>query len=93
MKKIIILFKNWLFNIRKKQVIKQAQQLVNEQRRKFLVLNFKGKPTVVSMKQIKLWISTRQVNKSAGYFREMALFTDVFATAKVLFFLICARIA
>jgi hypothetical protein len=39
------------------------------------VLNFKGKPTVVSMKQIKFWISTKQVNKDADYFREMALFT------------------
>lgn len=43
MEKIIILFKNWLFNVRKKNAIKKAQQLANEQRRKFLVLNFKGK--------------------------------------------------
>ena len=63
MKKIIIAYKNWHFNIRKKQAIKRAQQLANEQRRKFLVLNFNGKPTVVSMKQIKFWISTKQVNK------------------------------
>ena len=61
MEKIIILFKNWLLNVRKKNAIKQAQQLANEQRRKCLVLNFKGKPTVVSMKQIKFWISTKQV--------------------------------
>lgn len=53
MEKVIIFFKNWLFNIRKKQAIKRAQQLANEQRRKFLVLNFNGKPTVVSMKLIK----------------------------------------
>ena len=39
MKKIIVFFKNWLFNVRKKQAIKQAMQLANEQRRKFLVLN------------------------------------------------------
>ena len=63
MKIIVIFFKNWLFNIRKKQDIKHAQQLANEQRRKFLVLNFKGKPTVVSIKQIKFWISTKQVDK------------------------------
>ena len=77
MEKIIIFFKNWLFNVRKKRAIKQAQQLANEQRRKFLVLNFKGKPTVVSMKQIKFWISTKQVKRryDADYFREMALFT------------------
>lgn len=74
-KKIIFCFKNWLFTIRKEQAIKKAQQLANEQRRKFLVLNFKGKPTVVSMKQIKFWISTKQMNKDADYFREMALFT------------------
>ena len=61
MEKIIILFKNWLFNVRKKNAIKKAQQLANEQRRKFLVLNFKSTPTVVSMKQIKFWISTKQV--------------------------------
>ena len=48
MKKIIFFFKNWLFSIRKKKAIKQAQQLANEQRRKFLVLNLNGKPTVVS---------------------------------------------
>ena len=64
-----------LFNVRKKNAIKKAQQLANEQRRKFLVLNFKGKPTVVSVKQIKFWISTKQVNKDADYFREMALYT------------------
>ena len=75
MRKIIILFKNWLFNIRKKQASKQAQQLVNEQRRKFLVLNFNGKPTVVSMKQCKDWIKKKQVRVNADYFREMALFT------------------
>lgn len=75
MKKIIIYFKNWLFNLRKQRAIKQAQQLANEQRRKFLVLNFNGKPTVVSMKQCKEWIRKKQVNVNADYFREMALYT------------------
>ena len=75
MKKIIVFFKNWLFNIRKKQAIKQAQQLANEQRRKFLVLNFNGKPTVVSMKQCKYLVRTKQVNVNADYFRDMALYT------------------
>ena len=75
MKKIIFCFKNWLFNVRKKQAIKKAQQLANEQRRKFLVLNFKGKPTVVSMKQCKYLIKTKQVNENADYFRDMALYT------------------
>ena len=75
MEKIIFFFKNWLFNVRKKNAIKKYQQLANEQRRKFLVLNFNGKPTVVSMKQIKFWINTKHVNKDADYFREMALYT------------------
>lgn len=75
MQKIIFFFKNWLFNVRKKNAIKKAQQLANEQRRKFLVLNINGKPTVVSMKQIKFWINTKHVNKDADYFREMALYT------------------
>lgn len=75
MKKIIIFFKNWLFNVRKKNAIKKAQQLANEQRRKFLVLNFKGKPTVISMQQIHLLIRTKQVNKNADFFRDMALYT------------------
>lgn len=63
MNKIVFFFKDWLFNVRKKQAIKRAQQFANEQRCKFLVLYFNGKPTVVSMKQIKFWISTKQVNK------------------------------
>ena len=75
MKKIIFCFKNWLFTIRKKQAIKQAQQLANEQRRKFLVLNFNGKPTVISMRQCKELIRKKQVRVNADYFREMALYT------------------
>ena len=77
MEKVIILFKNWLFNVRKKQAIKKAQQLANEQRRKFLVLNFNGKPTVISMKDIHKPIRTKQVKRcyDDNYFREMALFT------------------
>ena len=76
-KKIIICFKNWLFNIRKKNAIKRAQQLANEQRKKFLVLNFNGKPTVISMQDIHKLIRTKQVKRryDADYFREMALFT------------------
>ena len=77
MKKVILFFKNWLFNVRKKQAIKRAQQLANEQRKKFLVLNFNGKPTVISMKDIHKLIRTKQVKRryDANYFREMALFT------------------
>ena len=77
MKKIIFFFKNWLFNIRKKNAIKRAQQLANEQRKKFLVLNFNGKPTVISMQDIHKLSRKKQVKRRyyADYFREMALFT------------------
>ena len=63
MGKVISFFKNWLFNVRKKQAIKRAQQLANEQRKKFLVLNFNGKPTVISMKDIHKLIRTKQVKR------------------------------
>ena len=79
MKKVIIFFKNWLFNIRKKNAIKKAQQLANEQRRKFLVLNFNGKPTVISMKDIHKLIRTKQVKHryAANYFREIKRKYDI----------------
>ena len=75
MKKIIVFFKNWLFNIRKKNAIKKAQQLANEQRCKFLVLNFNGKPTIISMKDIHKIIRTKQVKRryDANYYREQRL--------------------
>lgn len=75
MKKIIVFFKNWVFTIKLKRAIRKAQRLANEQRRKFLVLNFNGKPTVISMRDIKMLIRTRQLKGTADYFREMALFT------------------
>lgn len=77
MKKIIVFFKNWVFTIKLKRAIRKAQRLANEQRRKFLVLNFNGKPTVISMHDIHKLIRTKQVKRryDADYFREMALFT------------------
>ena len=75
MKKIKYFIKNWLFNYRKKRAIKKAQELANEQRMKFLVLNFNGKPVAVSMQHIKKLIRTKQVNKNADFFRDMALYT------------------
>jgi hypothetical protein len=74
MKKIIVFVKNWLFTIKLKRAIRKAQRLAKEQRRKFIVLNFNGKPVVISMRQIKFWIRTKQINKSADYFRDMALY-------------------
>jgi len=75
MEKIIVFFKNWLFNVRKKNAIKKAQQLANEQRMKFLVLNFNGKPVAVSMQHIKKLIRTKRIKGSAEYYRDMALYT------------------
>ena len=75
MKKIKYFFKNWLFNYRKKRAIKKAQELANEQRMKFLVLNFNGKPVAVSMQHIKKLIRTKRIKGSAEYYRDMALYT------------------
>ena len=77
MKKVIIFFKNWLFSVRKKQAIKRAQQLANEQRKKFLVLNFNGKPTVISMRDIKRLIKTRQLKGTPDFYRDMAYSTAI----------------
>lgn len=74
-KKLIFYFKNWLFDYRKKRAIKKAQELANEQRMKFLVLNFNGKPVVVSMQHIKKLIRTKRIKGSAEYYRDMALYT------------------
>ena len=46
MKKVIIFFKNWLFNVRKKNAIKRAQQLANEQRKKCKILRPKRHVTI-----------------------------------------------
>ena len=77
MKKVILFFKNWLFNVRKKNAIKRAQQLANEQRKKFLVLNFNGKPTVISMRDIKRLIKTRQLKGTPDFYRDMAYSTAI----------------
>ena len=75
MKKIIVFFKNWVFTIRLKRAIRKSQRLANEQRRKFLVLNFNGKPVVISMRDIKMLIRTRQIKGTADFYRDMALYT------------------
>ena len=62
MKKVIIFFNNCLFNVRKKNAIKRAQQLANEQRKKFLVPNFNGKPTVVSKKLTKMSVKREKMH-------------------------------
>ncbi|MGN0224978.1 MAG: hypothetical protein ACI4A7_02705 [Prevotella sp.] len=75
MKKIILFFKNWVFTIRLKSAIRKAQRLADEQRHKFLVLNFNGKPTVISMRDIKMLIRTRQLKGTPDFYRDMALYT------------------
>ena len=73
--KLVNAFKSWRFNRQKAAAIRQAQQLANEQRRKFLVLNFNGKPTVISMQNIRHLIKTHRLLGTADFYREMALFT------------------
>ena len=67
-------FKEWRFNRRKNRAIRQAQQLANEQRCKFLVMNISGKPVVTSMQRIRHLIRTKQLKHTADYYRRMALY-------------------
>lgn len=57
------LFKAWLFEFRRKRAIKKAQRMADEQRRKYLVLVYKGKPVVVSMQGIRHMIRTHRLGK------------------------------
>ena len=74
MKKFYQKFKEWHFERRKNRAIKQAQQLANEQRCKFLVMNISGKPVVTSMQRIRHLIRTKQLKHTADYYRRMALY-------------------
>lgn len=65
----------WLFEWRKERAIKKAEQLCEEQRRKFLVLVFRGKPIVLSMQQIKKMIRTKKLRGTPEMYRERALCT------------------
>ena len=65
----------WLFDWRKERAIKQAERLCEEQRRKFLVLVYRGKPTVFSMQQIKLLIRQKKLRGTPDLYRDIALCT------------------
>ncbi len=54
------IFDIWIFDWRKKRAITKAQRLANEQRRKFLVLVYDGKPVAVSMQSLKHLIRTKR---------------------------------
>lgn len=75
MKKFYQKFKEWHFERRKNRAIKQAQQLANEQRMKFLVLNIGGKPIVTSMQRIRQLVKARRIKYSPDYYRSRALYT------------------
>lgn len=75
MEKIIVFFKNWLFDWRKERAIKKAERMCEQQRRKFLVLVYKGKPTVFSMQQIKHLIRTKKLKGTPDLYRDIALAT------------------
>lgn len=65
----------WLFDWRKERAIKKAERMCQEQRRKFLVLVYRGKPTVFSMQQIKHLIRTKKLRGTPDLYREIALAT------------------
>ena len=73
---------SWLFDYRKKRAIKQADQLAKEQRLKQLVLVYRGKPVVLSMQRIKYLIRTKQLKRTADFYREKALYTAMPPTKK-----------
>ncbi len=66
---------SWLFDFRKKRAIRQADQLAKEQRKKQLVLVYRGKPVVLSMQRIKYLIRTKQLKRTADFYRDAALYT------------------
>lgn len=68
-------FKKLVFNLRKRRAIRKADTLAREQRRKFLVLVYRGKPIVVSMQQIKLLIRQKKLHRSTDFYRDVALYT------------------
>ena len=68
-------YKQWRFERRKKQAISTAQQLANEQRMKFLVLNIGGKPVVTSMQRIRQLVKAKRIKYSPDYYRSRALYT------------------
>ncbi|GEM_PF-3924196 len=63
----------WLFNWRKERAIRKAERMCQEQRRKFLVLVYRGKPTAFSMQQIKHLIRTKKLRGMPDLYREIAL--------------------
>ena len=65
----------WLFDWRKERAIKKAERMCQEQRRKFLVLVYRGKSTVFSMQQIKHLIRTKKLRGTPDLYREIALAT------------------
>ena len=68
-------FDEWLFDWRKERAIRKAERLCEEQRRKFLVLVFRGKPIVLSMQQIKRLIRQKKLRGTPELYRDMALAT------------------
>ena len=65
----------WLFDWRKERAIKKAELLCKEQHCKFLVLLYRGKPTVFSIQQIKMLVRTKKLAGTADLYRKIALAT------------------
>lgn len=69
------IFDRWLFDWRKERAIKKAERMCEQQRRKFLVLVYRGKPVVFSMQQIKLLIRQKKLRGTPELYRDIALCT------------------
>lgn len=65
------LFQAWLFDFRKKRAIRKAQKEANLHRRKYIVLVWGGRPSVVSMQGVKRLI--RQHRFTKGFTAETAI--------------------
>lgn len=72
---IIDYFRALIFDWRKKNAIKQAQQKADLHRKKFLVLVWQGRPVCVSMQGVKKLIRQKKLpGLTAEKAREIAIF-------------------
>lgn len=74
MKKIINIFKNWLFNLRLKRAISKAKRCAWERPGLYMVLNYKGKPVVTSQSRLKHLIRKQRIKGPISYYKEHALY-------------------
>lgn len=71
---IIDFLRRRLYAYREKAAIKQAQQLADLHRRKYLVMLWKGRPEVISMQGVKALIRQKKLTLTADKARQIAIF-------------------